>query len=119
MIVTGMPGMSPPMKLKYDPNKSVKAVLKKYKLDDLLNDVSSWLDVEARTPAALKKRFLVSFAANGDQPVDYYDIDLNDPTSWGDLSTDMPMPPDEFFLELSKAVVADEKRAQKRSSYEF
>lgn len=114
-----MPGMSPPMRLKGDPDKNLKQVLKKYKLDDIIQDVTRWLDSEPGSPGSLKKHFIASFAAAGDQPVDYYNVDLKDPATWGDLDPSMPMPPDDFFLALYKAIKADEKRNAKRSSYEF
>ena len=115
-----MPGFSPPMRLKHDPDKSLKSVLKKYKLDDILQDVTRWLDSEPGSPGSLKKHFLATYAGKeGDQPVDYYDIDLKDPTTWGDLDPSMPMPPDQFVLDLFKAIQADTKRNAKRSSYEF
>ena len=121
---------SPPMRLKNDPDKSIKQVLKKYKLDDILQDVSRWLDSEPGSPGSLKKHFISSFAGSPDPTgarmkwesdvgVDYYDIDLKDPTTWGEFSDDMPLPPDDFFLALYKAIKADEKRNAKRSSYEF
>lgn len=96
---------------KHDPNKNLIAVLKKHKLDDLLSDVGSWLDSEPGSPGALKKHFIATFAN-----VNYYDIDLKDPTTWGDIED---MPPDQFFIDMFKAIKADEKRNAKRSSYEF
>lgn len=115
-----MPGFSPPMHLKGDPAKSLKATLKKHKLEDILPEVERWLDSEPGSPGSLKKHFLATFAAKeGDQPVDYYEVDLKDSTTWGDLDPSMPMPSDQFFLDLFKAIKADEKRNAKRSSYEF
>ena len=38
-----MPGFSPSMKLKNDPNKSVLAVLKKHGKEDIFDDVDRWL----------------------------------------------------------------------------
>lgn len=113
-----MPGMSPPMRLKHDPMKSVKQVLKKYKRDDLLDEVSRWLDMEPGSPGSLKKQFILMNAIDdqGNSTMEDWEIDLKDPTTWGE-QTDMP--PDQFFLDLFKAIRADEKRNAKRSSYEF
>jgi hypothetical protein len=122
-----MPGsMSPPMYLKGDPDMNLKKVLKKYKLDDILRDVSRWLDSEPGSPGALKKHFIAAYHLSGvkdmdgfDVGVDYYDIDLKDPTTWGEGDPEFPIPSDDFFLALFKAIKADERRYNKRSSYEF
>lgn len=115
-----MPGMSPPMRLKHDPDKSLKAVLKKYKLEDIERDVTRWLDSEPGSPGALKKHFISAFNVEGPEQatISYYDIDLKDPTTWGN-EDGYPMPSDQFFLDLFKAIKADQKRNDKRSSYEF
>ena len=116
-----MPGFSPPMKLKTDPNKSVKIILKRYSLDELLPDVIGWLTANSTSPSSLKKLFIESFFEPDEHSdyVHYGDIDLNDPVSWGEENPELPMPPDQFFIWLSKAIQADEKRNAKRSSYEF
>lgn len=122
-----MPGSySPPMHLKGDPDKSLKQVLKKYKLDDSFNDVQRWLDSEPGSPGSLKKYWISTYHTSGrkdkegfDTGVDYYDIDLKDPSTWGDPDPEFPVPPDDFFLALFKAIKADERRNNKRSSYEF
>lgn len=121
-----MPGSySPPMRLKVDPDKSVKQVLKKYKLDDIMRDVQGWLEREPGSPGALKKHFIESYSNDaiddqGNAKEDfYYAIDLKDPSTWGDFDAEFPLPPDDFFLALFKAIKADERRNNKRSSYEF
>lgn len=101
------------MQRKNDPNKSVISVLKKYKLADMLQNVSSWLDSEPGSPGALKKFFISNLTG-----VDYDNILLKDPVTWGDVA-DGDMPEDQFFLELFKAIKTDEKRNASRSSYEF
>jgi len=117
-----MPGMSPPMSLKGDPDMHLKKVLKKYKKDDYFDDVSRWLDSEPGSPGSLKKMWIVNFADNAVDDKGYatkedWEIDLKDPTTWpGDVPD---MPPDQFFLDLFKAIKLDEKRRNKRSSYEF
>ncbi len=113
-----MPGMSPPMRLKGDPDKNVKQVLKKYNQDDLINDVSGWVEMELGSPGALKKQYILLSAVDdaGNSTMEDWNIDLKDPTTWGDVQN---MPPDQFFLDLFKAMKADQKRNAKRSSYEF
>lgn len=121
-----MPGsMSPTMSLKGDPDMHLKKALKKHKLDDLFDDVSRWLDSEPGSPGSLKKHFITSYYSTGSDkegfaiPPEYHEIDLKDPTTWGDPDPGVPMPPDQAFLDIYKAIVADEKRRNKRSSYEF
>lgn len=122
-----MPGsMSPPMSLKGDPDMHLKKVLKKHNLEDIESDVQRWLDSEPGSPGSLKKYFITTFHSAGvkdregfDIGVDYYEIDLKDPTSWGEPDPGMLMPNDQFFLELFNAIKLDEKRRAKRSSYEF
>lgn len=117
-----MSGMSSPMSLKGDPDMHLKKVLKKYHRDDAFDDVQSWLDLEPDSPLALKVHWILTFADGtvddrGNATKKYWDIDPKDPMTW---SGDVPdMPPDQFFLDLFKAIKADEKRQAKRSSYEF
>jgi len=111
-----MPGMSPPTSLKGDPDVNVKRVLKWFHQEDILSDVSRWLDLEPQSPGQLKKHFITTFNAETDgTPIDYNLINLKDPTTFGDGG----LPPDEFFLELYRAIKADEKRRASRGSYEF
>lgn len=121
-----MPGsFSNTMRLKHDPNQSMLQVLKKYKLEDILRDVVSWLESEPAGPGSLKKYFISTFRGRenpkGGEPlmVNFYDIDLKDPTTWGDDDPEFPIPSDQFFIDLFKAIKADDKRNSKRSSYEF
>lgn len=116
-----MPGFSPPTKLKTDPHKSVKIILKRYSLDDIFDDVLNWMELDTYLPSSLKKQFISSFFEFDDNSVNIHfgDVDLNDPVSWGEENPDLPLPPDQFFIFLSKAIKADEKRNAKRSSYEF
>lgn len=121
-----MPGYSPTMSLKGDPDMHLKKALKKHKLDEFYDDISRWLDSEPGSPGSLKKHWISTFHGSGvkdkdgfDTGVDYYEIDLKDPTTWGDPDPGIPMPPDQAFLDIYKAIKADEKRRNKRSSYEF
>lgn len=121
-----MAGMSSPMRLKHDPNKSLKQVIKKHNLESEERAIEQWLDFEPTSPGALKKYFITTFNASGvkdkegyDMGIDPNQVDLKDPMTWGEANPDMPMPPDQFFLELYKAIKTDEKRNAKRSSYEF
>lgn len=122
-----MPGMSPPMSLKGDPDMHLKKVLSKYKLDRLLPEIQGWLDMEPGSPGHLKKLFITTFFTEFGQPTNQHNIDLKDPTTWGE-PTDESMidqfgergiPDDQFFLDMYKAIKLDEKRRAKRSSYEF
>lgn len=120
-----MPGsFSPTMKLKFDPNQSLIKVLKKHKLDDYLRDIIPWLNSEPGSPGALKKFWISTFHAMPKESdptlfdsIEYFDVDLKDPTTWGEAND--PLPSDDFFLELFKAIKADDRRYAKRSSYEF
>ena len=107
-----MGSLSPPMHLKGDPNKSLLAALKKHHREDMFDRVSVWLDSEPGSPASFKKAYIQDQTG-----VDYYVIDLKDPTTWGGDVEDLP--PDELFIDLSNAMHADIKRNAKRSSYEF
>jgi hypothetical protein len=119
-----MPDYSETTSLKGDPDVHLKKALKKHKLDDFFDDVSGWLDGEPGSPGSLKKHWITNFNSIGKNdkygdPIMVYwdDIDLKDPTTWGDPG--VPMPSDQAFIDMYKAIVADEKRRNKRSSYEF
>lgn len=117
-----MPGISPPMRLKGDPHKNVKLTCQKHDVSYLFDDgeVEGWLAQEPGSPGALKKAYIMGHAIDhkGNQTMDDWEIDLKDPTTWpGDAAEDIP--PDQFFLDLFKAIKADQKRNDKRSSYEF
>ncbi len=105
------------MRLKHDPDKSVKQVLKKYKLEDIQRDVQGWVDMEPGSPGTLKKQFLLmhAFDSEGRATMEDWEIDLKDPMTWPEVA----LPPDQFFLDLYKAIKSDQKRNDKRSSYEF
>lgn len=115
------------MSLKNDPHASTIRVLKKHKLDDLIDVVARWDESEPIGPGDLKKDWICQFNSEPgnvdddgqEDAVSRQAIDLKDPTTWGESSPDMPLPRDEFFLELYKALRADEKRRSGRSSYEF
>jgi hypothetical protein len=68
------------------------------------------LDTGAFGPASLKKLFIDSFYIPDEHSTHTYfgDIDLSDPVSWGEEDPNLPMPSDQFFLDLSKAIKADE-----------
>jgi hypothetical protein len=102
------------MSLKGDPDMHLNKVLKKYNLEAWKNDIYRRLDAEPGSPAALKKHFISILTGE-----DYYAIDLKDPVTWGDVPEDVKMPPDQAFLDMYKAIVMDQKRRDKRSSYEF
>jgi hypothetical protein len=113
---------SAPMRLKNDPDKNVKAVLKKYKLQNIENDVIGWIGMEMRSPASLKKLYVLNFATNafddkGYQTKEDWQVDLADKSTWPGDVPDIPV--DQFFIDLSNAIKTDEKRVNKRSSYEF
>lgn len=111
------------MKLKGDPNAKLKATLKKYKITDMLDEVLENLDMYRGKPSDFKKSYIMSHSLNdqGVSTVDEFQINLKDPTTWGDMSDEdvKAMPSDEAFLEIAKACIADRKRNEKRDSYEF
>lgn len=95
-----MPGsMSQSMSLKGDHDMHLKKALKKHRISDFHSE--EWADGSV-------------------VGIDYHDINLKDQTTWGgDEDPSIPMPPGQAFLDTYKAIVADEKRQRKRSSYEF
>lgn len=115
------------MSLKHDPHASTIKVLKKHKLDDMLDTVARWGEQEPVGPGTLKKDWICEFNSDVGNIDDFGEkdrvsrqgIDLKDPTTWGESDPEFPMPSDEFFVELFKALRADEKRMSRRSSYEF
>lgn len=114
--------MSPPMRLRDDPSASLKKTLKKHGLEDYLDFFSDvWNTREPRGPLAVKRAFIAGNstfdAKNSDENFALsQEVDLNDPATWGDIKV---LPSDEFFAEVFKAMVADQKRYDKRGSYEF
>lgn len=93
-----------------EPDYHVMRTLHKHRLEDMRDVVSRWTMLEPRSPGSLKKLFIGEYGE-----VDTDDIDLKDPTTWGPWTQDDPdMPSDEFFVELMKAILADDKRAQQR-----
>lgn len=109
-----MPGFSPTMSLKGDPDMHVMGVLKRYGQLPYENKIIRSFESEPSSPGAMKKNWLSMITG-----ADYYDIDLKDPTTWGDLPDDVKMPPDQFFADLYQAMWKDVKRREKRASYEF
>jgi len=108
------------MSLKGDPDLHLKKTLKKWKLEETLPEISRWLEREPGSPGTLKVLWICEFNTEGPEEasIGYYDVDLKDPTSWGNENM-WPMPSDDFFLELYKAIKADDKRRASRASYEF
>lgn len=103
---------------KYDPEQSVKSVLKKYGLVDELDIVAGWFEVGGgSSPSMLKKLFIKTYYVPDNEQSQVYwgDIDLSDPVSWGD--SNISIPEDIFFIELSQAYKKDEKRNAKRSTW--
>lgn len=118
------------MYLKGDPDMHLKGVIKKFGLEEFENDIINWLDSEPSSPAAWKKYWIMRFYTvgnpdqHGDVDGDYYhpeyhDIDLKDPTTWGERDPHVAMPTDDFFVKLHQAAVKDQKRRNKRSSWEY
>lgn len=116
-----MPGFSAPTSFIGDPDMHVKRVLKKYDGDHLYDDVMTWIDTGPNTPGSLKKHYIsmLSVDSSGQQTIDYDEIDLRDEMTWGSAADEGDMLPDQFFLDLYKAINADEKRLANRKSYEF
>ena len=109
-----MPGMSPVMSLKGDPDMHMKKALAKYSLQKWEGRILRSLESEPGSLGSMKKHFISIVTG-----ADYYDIDLKDPVTWGDMPEGVAMPPDEAFIEMYGAMIKDIKRREKRSSYEF
>lgn len=118
-----MPGMSPPMSLKGDPDTQLKKVLKKHKLEDVFDEISDAAQNGLADPGGLKKLYIANRCMDdkGNSTVSFDMIDLRDPTTWTGMSDEdaKNVPRDDVFLDISQAIKADERRNSKRASYEF
>lgn len=94
-----------------DRHANVNRVLSKYEYDIPLSEIENWINADPTNPGDVKKEYIV-YAGN----VDLWDIDLKDPVTWGDIGN---VPPDKFFIDMLKAIRADERRKSLAASYEF
>jgi hypothetical protein len=109
-----------PLSQNNDPEFHLQRALKKHHKEDMIDQVSNWADTGITSPGGLKKYFIVDSACDdeGVNTIGFDEIDLKDSTTWGDAPIEN-MPSDEFFIDVSNALKADEKRNSKRSSYSF
>ncbi len=121
--------MSSTMSLKVEPNLDLKRQLRRYGRSGDFDLICSLWTMEPNSPSSLMRHYVAD--ATG---ADYYEIDVSDKSTWvprvngrGEATGDKfdvedvigDVPGLDYFTSVFKALKVDDKRATKRSSYEF
>jgi hypothetical protein len=116
-VIREVGSMSPAMSLKGDHEMHLKSALRKHGLkgdQDLLDDLMQiWNHSEPRSWMALRKSYINMYSdpSNEDERDEFDALELT--------AEYEGVPSPEVFVDAYKAMVRDQKRFDKRSSYEF